>query len=221
VDKFFHTAWALGIGVSGVVQQKLINMKNIKKLGSHDDDTTATIEIFFTQQAIDQLQKADASCGSRAFQQANGLSELLDNSAHAQHLLERYFSLKEQWFSCCNSRATLSDLKEEYEEVYERNFSEDYKNFSKAKRFGALVHSFSDAKNGARVKDFFAYLGKSEFSYEEILIALSELVGRSNMLVHKLCISGGHVNLESIDEGEIIHPRDQAVNLFNRVNSAV
>lgn len=218
VDKFFDLAGRLGIRISGEVHDKLIDMSSIKMLGSSEDDMRTKIEIFFTQNGITKLQDADDKIGSQAFQKANGLMAGAQHQPQANNALEAYDKINTGWFSWFSNSA-LKEIACEYEEKFERSFEKDYAGFVKAKRFGELVNNFNNAKNRNQSKDFFAMLGKADFSYEEILVALNALMGRENILIHQLSLSGGKVNLESSDEGALLHPREKAQNLFNRIHS--
>ena len=106
-------------------------------------------------------------------------------------------------------------MKKNLDEIFET----DYAGYVKAKCFGELIGNFNNAKNLNQSKDFFAVLGKADFSYEEILLALTALMGRENLLIHQLSLTGGKVNLKSSDEGILLHPRERAQNLFSRANS--
>jgi hypothetical protein len=215
VDKYFAMADRLAIRTSGATQQKLIEMSAIKMLGSHSDDTTATMEIYFTQSGITTLQNADAALGVLAYLAANNYTP------HAINILERYYNLDQQWFSFCTSRTERNEIKNYYIENYKSDFDTDYASFIKAKRFGTLVQEFHDAQNRDHVRNFFAILGGSQFDYQEILLSLAALMGREHVLVHKLSMTGGLITLESVDEGEITHPRQKAKNLFNRINTSM
>jgi len=220
VNKFFDLAGRLGIRVCGEAKEKLIDMSSIKMLGSSEDDTRTVIEVFFRQPGILQLQNADSLCGSLAFQKANGFMAGEKHQPQANETLEAYHKIDNNWLSWLN-RSLLQDMAREYEEKFERNFEQDYAGFVKAKNFGELVNNFHNAKNHTEAKDFFANLGKADFSYQEVLIALTALMGRENLLIHKLSLSGGNVNLESYDEGILEHPREKAQNLFDRVKPRV
>jgi hypothetical protein len=217
VDKFFDLAGRLGIRVSGDIKSKLIDMSYLDMLRSSDDDTRTKIEVFFTQNGIAKLQDATREKASFAFQNANG-SMPSTKYQEATSMLESYDKLNSHWYSWW-SDSSLSEIAQAYARKFQRDFDHDYANFVKAKRFGELVSNFKNVTNNKESKNFFAMLGKEGFGYEEVLIALNALMGRENLLIHQLSLTGGKVNLESSDEGVMLHPREKAQNLFNRTHS--
>jgi hypothetical protein len=64
---------------------------------------------------------------------------------------------------------------------------------------------------------FFIKLGKDKhFRYDVLIPTLVKLAGRENVLIHRLSMDGGDIALHSVDEGAILHPRDEAIRLCYR-----
>ena len=75
---------------------------------------------------------------------------------------------------------------------------------------------FCHANNAREAREFFALLGqRSDMDYTEILLAITALAGRENLLVHELALNGGGVTIQCNDEGQIYHPTKE-INMFNR-----
>ena len=219
VDNFFWLASKLGIKSCVSLSSELIEMTGFSKFFSHNDDTRTNIELYFTESGVAKLQDASGIIGFQAFQKANEFNLPEEHQTYAHKALEEYHAMQGSWWAWFGFRGSLVEIANEYEVKTGRSFDIDYYKFVKAKLFGDLLANFSNAKNKKNARDFFASLGKSpSFEYREILVALAHIAGRENILVHKLSMSGGNITLESIDEGEIKHPRDHAKNLFSRVN---
>jgi hypothetical protein len=219
VDNFFWLASKLGIKSRVNLRSELIEMNDLSKFFSQKDDTRTQIELFFTEAGVAKLHEADGLVGFRAFQRANDHDVVPKSEInYAHNLFIKYLSRQNSWWLWLGFESYLSELSEDYEKKLGRSFYTDYLNFIKAKNFGDLVAKFNNAENKKNVTDFFASLGKcSSLRYREILVALAYIAGRKNILVHKLSMRGGNIALESIDEGEIKHPRDHVPNLFGRL----
>jgi len=221
VDNFFSFASKLGIKSSGILDSELIKMNGLSKLVSKIDDTRTKIELFFSEAGVLKIQEADRAIGFLAFQKAHD-HDLIpeEHRAYAYKMLAQYQAEQASFWAWLGFRSSLNTIIEEYKNKMGRSFDRDYHKFVKAKLFGELLANFCNAQDKKEARNFFAYIGKSpDFEYRETLLALAAIAGRENILVHKLSMSGGDVTLESIDEGEIRHPRDHAKNLFVRPHS--
>ncbi|HXW60232.1 MAG TPA: hypothetical protein VEK06_01720, partial [Myxococcota bacterium] len=208
VDHHFSLAKYLGIESVCEVKSQLIEMSNIKKLFSTDDDIAASIELYFTDEGVERIQKADALTGQIAFQQANSdTPREADELAKTNAVLAQYQELAASRWSIFGKSEPMEALIENYQSQFDRDFETDLALFKKAQEFGKFIAPFTEASDEEHARALFAMMGSSSFDYWEALKALTHLAGRSHLKVHQLTLSGGEVSIKSVDEGKILHPR--------------
>lgn len=234
VSRFFSFAKALDISSEVEMHSELIDISKAKKLWSSKDDINISVIIYFTQRGVENIIKANAQDGIRAFLKHKSastskfalfpLSTNLYDKAILQFELYYYYIHTGSTFRKPPDRVKkirklkkLKSLKTEYQECFRRDFKTDFKLYLEARKFGALIEKWQHARDKHNVAKFFTGIGRSQsFHYEDVIIILAELAGRENVLVHSLSMVGGGVAIKSKDEREITHPRDEAWELVNR-----
>lgn len=208
IDKHFSLAKYLG--VKSVCQEKstLIEMNDIDKLFSNRDDVKASIELFFTEEGVERIQNANEAMGLYAFLRANMDNLLADDAlVKSVELLDHYEELVNSSWLIFGKSAEMTELITSYKHKFNRDLEADLETYKNAKEFARFIANFTRANDSLSARKFFALLGNNNFSYTEVLKALTLLAGRSHVKVHDLSLSGGEVAIKSIDEGEILHPK--------------
>lgn len=210
-----HSRFAKHLGIKSVTEQKtkLIEMNDFIKLFSASDDVKASIELFFTEEGVSRIQKANEAMGMVEFQKANNEPFFSDEKTQstANTLLLEYQHLASERWSIFGNSEEMNAIIKKYETLFkDHKFEADLALFTKAQEFGKFIGRFTKATDRRSARDFFALLGNANFDYTEVLTALTYLAGRENLKIHNLCLSGGEVSIKSADEGDIIHPREGA-----------
>jgi hypothetical protein len=234
VQQFFSFAKALDICSQTKIKAELVDLSKPKKLFSSKDDININIELYFTQSGVENILSSQQEQGVYAY--LKSISAMKNKYAlfplgkanydKACLLFELYYYYKHPGAMLRRAPRpirklrkikNIHKLKAEYENTIGRDFKQDFKLYLKARRFGALIAKWQHATEKHNCSKFFTRLGhSSSFKYSYVIAALSELAGRSNVLVHSLSMTGGGVSIKSIDEGKITHPRDEAWELVNR-----
>lgn len=217
IDRFFALAHKLNIESVVTEESKLIDMHTVDKMFSSKDDIDARMESFFTKDGVLKIQDANAKTGFDAYIKANleGV-QVHEHLEDACAMLNDYRVLSDRFRARFGSDQPMKSLEESYSERFSRDIKKDVLCYRQAICFGDLIESFTAVDNSAKTRELFAALGKADFDFPEIIAAMAHISGRENLRVHELSLSGGNVRIQSKDEGEYVHPRDEALRMFGR-----
>jgi hypothetical protein len=217
VDRHCHLAKSLNISPEILKNHKLVEMNNFLKVFSSEDNLKTSIELFFTEEGVKTLMQCNAEQGMMAFLKSNNDLGLNDADLKKAHqIFMRYQNVEQSWWNLLTGNALLLKMKGKYHELTGRDLSIDYNMHQKAEDFGTLVGEFCHANSAREAREFFALLGqRCDMDYTEIILAITALAGRENLLVHELALNGGGVSIQCNDEGQIYHPTKE-INMFNR-----
>lgn len=229
INKFFLFAEAMGIKHACESQKEVPKIHSLKKLFTSADDTNLVVDLYFTSEGVERIQNSNTEQIIQAFINSRShldprlighpwLCENLPNKLQNERLFETYAANKKclAAFGCNDN--IIKKLKYSYYVLNKRGFGRDYKVYEQACRFAKKTRELvtKDEKH-ARVGKLFTSIGRSQSGhYATVIPTLMLIAGRENVLVHTLSVSGGNILLKSIDEGVLMHPRNEMVNLCLR-----
>jgi len=227
INRFFLFAKALGIKHACESEKKLIDMHTYKKLFTSADDTKLMVDLYFTSAGVERMRSANKEQMIQAFidTRANLDPKLLGHPWLSNNLKpqnEKIFKLYadniHNLSGFGSNKKLLHKLKYSYYVLNNRCLKRDYKVYQQACRFAQKTSELvaKDEKR-SRIGKLFTSIGRSHSShYATVIPTLTLIAGRDNVLVHTLSVSGGNVLLKSVDEGVLMHPRNELVNLCLR-----
>lgn len=232
IDKFFKFADALGIKKAEGTQGEVVNMHTYKKILSSKDDSKLEVDLYFTSAGVEHMRAVSKADIALAYLSTSAeldddvghprLSSDSDMRAAGEEIFEAYrqYRSKHHVFRSPHKIYTnknLNYLKNKYFKLCGRDLKSDYRAIIKAERFAELSrHLIVKEHDRHKIGKFFLTLGQSHLSYAQGIATLAKIAGRENVLVHSLSASGGGIALKSVDEGNMVHPRDEAVKLTLR-----
>ncbi len=184
------------------------------------------VDIFFTQEGIHALERANLYDACLAYLQAAGELDpkqapfslfFEDNSEDLIAAKELLSDLVDMATSSIVPAFTLRSAPSEMKQQYRfltggRSLSADAQLLMLANEFALTLGKISEFNNPSQLTDFFTSLGKSKgFDYMEVILAMAKLAGHDNTLVHSFNVTGEGVRIESKDGGVILTP-DEVVN---------
>jgi hypothetical protein len=184
------------------------------------DDTKIDVDIYFTDDGIERLTKADAKTARQAYADAVGfmtpkLAGLPVNDARCQELVDDHEAAKLRSLQPpydmpfrVHDYQIRHDARHEYaQRTGGRELIDDVYDMKQARAFGEAIGEMRDTRDEKAWVKCFTNLGKSRgFDYAPIMGALHKIVGAEDTLVHKLAIKGSYIGLESKDEGALQAP---------------
>jgi ribosome-binding factor A len=225
IDRFFSFAQAMGIVRAPNTQSEVVHMHTYKKIFSSNDDSKLDIDLYFTESGVERIKKATQEDFAQAYLETSALLRdrlklhpLISSDpklkAACQNIYDRYhmYRYTHPFITPHINNKSLERLAKEYISICGRDLATDYKAIKKSKRFAHFAQKLlAKEQEHKKIANFFTSLGHSHHSYAQGIATLARVAGRENVLVHMLSASGGGLQLRSIDEGAIVHPRQEAI----------
>jgi len=234
VDKFLRLFLAAKASATQALKMRCKEMGIIKKIFTSADDLQTSIDIFLSHEGLKQIESAGEVNAKDAYLRVSyELSEErkpfligcpyddLPQKNEALKIMDRYAFLKKHttfnprvWFKKMQEKG---ELRKEYQTNTFRNLDDDLGRIKEADKFALDIKKLSSSQDNDHYRAFFTKLGKSNgFHFEHAFLTLCTLAGPQNKLIHCLSIKGGGVCVESKDEGQITHPREEILSIFEQ-----
>lgn len=229
IDTFFDFAKTIGVVPEGDTNSQVMRMHTYKKFFSTEDDTKLIIDIFFNPIGIARMRRASQEEVRQAFLKTladysphlighPSFSENVSHKKQCELIFKSYQNYDHAKRVFPNHVAGAKKMQEEYNQICGRTLREDYKAWKKSNGFAKRFRQFTKIQSEKKVNDFFTSLGKGRHPhYTKSIPTLALLAGRENVIIHTFSASGGGVALTALNEGSLLHPREEMVKTCWRV----
>ena len=189
-----------------------------KMFGGAHGKTKTEMDVFFTDQGIDNIQRSGKEAAIQAYgksvseQTREGMPAWADpaKAEGARTLMERY---RHEDKRDTDNRPITTESEHAYKKLYGRDLSDEWDEYNNAMAFGSSVELMNKAGDPAEWNKAFADMGKKAgFDFFNVAGALNTLAGKDEVLVHRFQVKGDRVDLEMADEGLVGSPKKLTAN---------
>jgi len=226
VARFFKFAELLGVRSKGETTNTLPEMGFFERIFSDLDDTTVTVDVYFTEDGINKIdactrgeaRHAYLSQKEALFPDTAGLKDLSAPTFKEAVKLSASFEdlQREKYLEDSGYDLENSALIREYADLTGRDIQDDHKTVLAATEFAQHVETL-DGDNGIQnIRRFFTGVGKSQGTrFMTALAALGSLASQEETLVNTLAMEGKHIHLDTVSEGKLEHPIQTVQEILN------
>lgn len=179
-------------------------------------ETTARLELFFTEQAIQDVRNASAEDAylvyglETAERTGTGLPGWAWGSdpAKGREILSEYLTIERHPVGDDkDQRNALQSLRSAYWRATHRNIYQDADAFEGARAFAAMVERMRQSPDPAQWNRALADLGKElKLDFHGAVAGIARLTGTEQMVVHRLELQGDAVDIRMKDQGILERP---------------
>ncbi len=215
---FVRFADALGVDDADERRIVMPSAPWIGRLFSSSDDTQVDVDVYFSDDGVRKIVQSDANRVRQAYAEAMGqldpaLAGVDPNRPGVLQLADDYADAKKEARRGGGrddnhmARSKMSRLSREYRRDTGRDLDDDVDVLRGAKALAGHVQNMGTAGNEAGWASLFADLGQAErFDYMPSIVALKNLAGKDETLVHDVRLQGQGILLRAVDEGALSHP---------------
>ncbi len=209
---------ARGLGAQQKGKAKIESgAKGLAKLfGRHakHGETKAELELYFTEQAIEWLRGSTTESAFVAYglevaeRRGGGVPAWAHptSSDKAQSLLKEYAAFGDH--PDAEERNERDRVASEYHRNFNVRLSKDLDDFQGAQAFAKMIGQMAASPNPEDWNRALIDLGQEiSFDFHDTLAAMGRMVGKDQLVVHKLSIQGDAVKLTMQDEGVLKEPQ--------------
>jgi LysM repeat protein len=189
-----------------------------KMFGGAHGKTKTEMDIFFTDQGMDNIRKSGKEAAIQAYGQSvaeqtrEGVPAwaVPETATQARALMERY---RHEPKTDRNNHPVTTPSERRYKELFGRDLEDEWDTYNGAMKFGASVDRMNRSAEPAEWNKSFATMGKEAgFDFFNVAGALNRLAGKDEVLVHRFQVKGDRVDLEMADEGLVSSPKKLTAN---------